>query len=81
MQKILRRTTEWQKVRVVYQPKVGKISDQTLKTYRLINLMFYLMQTLEGLQYRYIKDELLSDRPGKLIDLALNDRPSNEQQL
>lgn len=35
----------WQKVKVIYLPKVRKINDMTPKSYRLISIMSFLRKT------------------------------------
>ena len=37
----------WQKVTVIYLPKVGKVGDKTPKSYRPISLMSFLLKTLD----------------------------------
>lgn len=75
--------TAWQKVKVIYLPKVGRISDLTPKSYRPISLSSFLLKTLERLLDRYVRDEILSSRPlsdrqyayqpGRSTDSALDD--------
>lgn len=58
------------KVKIVYLPKVGIISDLTSKLYRPIGPSF-LLKTLKRLVDRYIRDNLSVNqyayRPGKLM--------------
>lgn len=42
-------STQWQKARVIYLPKVGRISNQTPKLYRTISLSSFLLKTLGNL--------------------------------
>lgn len=49
----------WQKVKVVYLPKIGKTTDHSPKSYRPISLTSFLLKTMEKIIDRHIRDNTL----------------------
>ncbi|XP_048507937.1 uncharacterized protein LOC125500199 [Athalia rosae] len=53
----------WRDVKVVFIPKPGKGHYDVAKSWRPISLTFFLLETLERLVDRYIRDGALVERP------------------
>jgi hypothetical protein len=53
----------WLQVKVVFIPKHGRSSYCGLKDFRLISLTSFLLKTVEMLEDRFLKDEILASKP------------------
>jgi hypothetical protein len=53
----------WRYTRVMFISKPGKVSNTEAKAYRPISLSFFLLKTVEKLVDRYMRDDVMRDRP------------------